>query len=444
MTTVSPRWCALLVLPLLFAPVLAAEPDEKELARLIKQLGDDEFDRREAATAQLKEIGDPAFKTLKKAQSSNDAEVRRRAAELIRLIENRREIRLLIKQLGDDEFTKREMATARLKGLGEPALPALQDATASRDPEVRRRAKEIIGVIENNLYGMELCLTGNANSLWSISVSADGKRLLTSCADATLSLWDTDNGRLLRVFTGHKECVVAAALSPDGKLALSGSGDKTVRLWDADTGKELLRMTGHTDSVLGVAFAPDGHALSVGCDKTLCVWDLHTGKQTSVLTGHKDTVYRVAYSDKAKLVATSSADRTIRLWNLETGKEVRKLTGHTDYVINVCFSPDGKQLLSSSYDYTVRLWDVATGKELKKIEVPCGLSAALSPDGKRIVTGSIRDNHIVRIWDAETGKELRSYDAHTDAVGSVLFFPDGKRIASASDDRTVRIWRAPR
>ncbi len=165
-------------------------------------------------------------------------------------------------------------------------------------------------------------------SLWSISVSADAKRLLTSSTDKTLRLWDADTGKCLRVFEGHTECIESSALSPDGKRVLSGgSHDTTMRLWDADTGKELLKISCHTDKpfdiagVLGVAFGPDGQALSCGCDGTARLWDLSTGKQLRLFKGHERYVYKVAYSDKANLVATASPDQSIRPWNLETGKE---------------------------------------------------------------------------------------------------------------------------
>ena len=91
----------------------------------------------------------------------------------------------------------------------------------------------------------------------------------------------------------------------------------------------------------------------------------------------------------------------------------------------------------------MRVWDVESGTELKRITSAHAYYAAFSPDGKRIVTGGYHDN-TVRVWDAATGKELRHYEGHTATVAGVAFFPDGKRIVSASGDGTARVWRAPR
>jgi tricorn protease-like protein len=355
------------------------------------------------------------------------------------------QIARLIEQLGHDEFARREAATRHLKEIGEPAIDPLRKAMASADLEVRRRAREIVTFLENKLYKELLRLSGHTNEVFRVCISSDGKQILTSSMDRTLRLWDASTGKTLHVFKGHTERVVGAALSADGKHVLSGSDDRTMRLWDATTGKELDKLTGHAGAVYSVAFGPKGQALSGSADLTMHRWDLKTGRNAGVYTGHGFLVRSVAYSARAKLAATGSNDQAIRLWNLDTGKVVRTLIGPGGNAdLKVCFSPDGKRIASNHLqDNAVRIWDVQTGKVLKRFAVPTAYCVAFSADARRIVTGGYPET-IVRVWDVESGMELRKYEGHTKHVLSVAFFPDGKRIASASGDGTVRIWRVPR
>ena len=65
---------------------------------------------------------------------------------------------------------------------------------------------------------------------------------------------------------------------------------------------------------------------------------------------------------------------------------------------------------------------------------------AFSPDGRRIVSGS--DDKTVKVWDAATGQETLTLKGHTGEVHSVAFSPDGRRIVSGSYDGTVKVWDA--
>ncbi|MFH7027078.1 MAG: WD40 repeat domain-containing protein [Heteroscytonema crispum UTEX LB 1556] len=66
---------------------------------------------------------------------------------------------------------------------------------------------------------------------------------------------------------------------------------------------------------------------------------------------------------------------------------------------------------------------------------------AFSPDGKKIATGS--DDKTVKIWKLETGEEPATLKAHFGGVYAVAFNPDGKTLVSASADNSIKIWQIP-
>jgi WD40 repeat protein len=81
-----------------------------------------------------------------------------------------------------------------------------------------------------------------------------------------------------------------------------------------------------------------------------------------------------------------------------------------------------------------------TGEQLRELQghTRTVTSVAFSPDGSRIVSGSLDSS--VRVWDARTGEHLRELQGHTDSIWSVAFSPDGNRIVSGSYDKSVRVW----
>ena len=154
-------------------------------------------------------------------------------------------------------------------------------------------------------------------------------------------------------------------------------------------------------------------------------------------------VLALAYAAGPQLIATGTFGEV----ELRTGAGdivSRRLTGLHGNVNAVVFSPDGKYLFAAAgqpgINGEVREWQVADGKLVREFKghKDAIYSAALSPDGKVLATGSY-DQKII-LWEAETGRELRTLSGHNGAIFSLAFRPDGKILASASADRTVKLW----
>ena len=68
----------------------------------------------------------------------------------------------------------------------------------------------------------------------------------------------------------------------------------------------------------------------------------------------------------------------------------------------------------------------------------CVNAIIFSPDGKQLA--SALDDKTVKLWDTDTGATLQTLEGHSGRVNAVAFSPDGKQLASASDDKMVRLW----
>ncbi|MGP4022322.1 nSTAND1 domain-containing NTPase [Actinomadura sp. 3N407] len=279
-------------------------------------------------------------------------------------------------------------------------------------------------------------LRGHGDKVWSVAWSPDGTRVASACQDGDVRIWDVSEGTAATL-SGHESWVRDVAWSPDGTRIASGSDDRTIRVWDAVTGRELAAWRGHDETVRMVAWSPDGARLaSSSYDRTARVWDAATGASEPVLRGHADVVWSVAWSPDGGWLATASFDRTIRLWSAADGTELGVFRGHGDNVRSAAFSPDGARLASGSDDRTVRFWDTERAAEITVLRGHGRAVVAVdwSADG-RLASASY--DRTARIWADGGPLVLRG---HTDEVWDVAWSPDGGRVATASSDRTVRIW----
>jgi len=284
-------------------------------------------------------------------------------------------------------------------------------------------------------------LTGH-DAMQSAAAAPDGQQIAVGYRDGSIHLFDILVGRTVRNLVGHSDGVRSIAYSPDGRHLISGSNDKTARVFETATGK-VVHVIATADRISFVRFSTDGQKMAVASfDKSVRLWSLSLGEILN-LRGHDEQVVRVDFSADGRFLASGDASGTIILWDGRTGDLLRKLRGHDETVIDLRFTPDSEHLVSvGSGDRGVHLWHVASERPVAILSGHRGeiRHLDLTVDGMRALTGSY--DRTARVWNLERVLPTTTLVGHRRRISSLEFLKtDGTRLVSASLDRTARLWR---
>jgi eukaryotic-like serine/threonine-protein kinase len=249
--------------------------------------------------------------------------------------------------------------------------------------------------------------------------------------------------RLGKFLRRHKRPVLAAALVV---LALLGGGiGAAYGLIEARRQREVVSLWQQAEVARGEAEAArDGEATAkLAADRAReALAGVEYGRTMEV------TLQEWRANNVPAALALLECTRTVlRGWewryvNRLCHADLFALKGHTSAILSAAFSPDGSRIVTGSEDTTTKVWDARTGSEVVTLRGHTGpvRSVAFSPDGSRVVTAA--HDPLVRVWDVRTGTEVLALRGHAGAVFSAAYSPDGARIVTGGRDNTARLWDA--
>lgn len=333
-----------------------------------------------------------------------------------------------------------------------------------------------------------ILLNSHSDQVTALAASRDGQWLATADSALSVQIWKVAGMKVAHVLRGPRTEIRSLAFSYDGKR-LAATGDRMIHLWDSLTGQAIASAGAHNLADCSVSISPDGnHLASNGGGSSCVIWNVATRKSEQTLAA-KDVVHAVAYSPNGRLIAGAASSR-IHLWDAKTGEIKLNLDGPTDAVTCLAFSPDSRTLASgSSGGIGVWLWRVTDGEPILLIPDAldgCTIEAvAFHPDGRLLAVGGIDwlatggsdgavclwdtvercevatmlggsraialhpwGKHLasagleqaICIWDLQTREIANELVGHDGPVNAVAYSPDGRWLASGSDDRILRLW----
>jgi WD40 repeat protein len=299
------------------------------------------------------------------------------------------------------------------------------------------------------------------NPLGPVVFTSDSKTLavvVRKQESLRLLLSNAATGKVIREIKLAHLAVRSILFTPDDRFfaLLSAAGE--VEIISVTTGKTVRELDTDRWRVSSIALSPDGKILAGGCSgfldqpNVIQLWDFATEKRLHVLDGHQTPVQSVAFSADGKRLLSASYDvkgtpgtrvprllhGTICIWDMPSGKLRKQIHQVGEHNL---FSSDGKTMAYWDKDQDIHLFDIETEKEIARLPVKNSTFLFL-PDGKSLATAS--EQEMIILWHARTGRKLRQFRGYRGSEGHLTTVsPDGKVLVS-SRLQAIRLWDVAR
>uniref|UniRef100_A0A5B6Z451 Putative WD repeat-containing protein 26-like n=1 Tax=Davidia involucrata TaxID=16924 RepID=A0A5B6Z451_DAVIN len=337
----------------------------------------------------------------------------------------------------------------RLEHLVEQALDEQRDACVfhnTLDSELSLYSDHQCG--RNQIPSQTLqMLRAHKDEVWFLQFSHNGKYMASSSKDQSAIIWEVkENGLVLlkHTLTGHQKPVLTISWSPDDHQLLTCGLEEVIRRWDVKSGECL-----HVYERVGVGLVScgwfrDGKGVVSGLtDKSICLWDLD-GREMECWKGQRTTnISDMAITDDGKMIISICRETAILLFDREAKFE--RVIEEEQVITSFTLSADNKFLLVNLLNQEIHLWSIE--RDLKIVSKYKGhkrarfiVRSCFGGFEQAFIASGSEDSQVY-IWHRGTGELLSTLPGHSGAVNCVSWNPKNPHmLASASDDRTIRIW----
>jgi WD40 repeat protein len=318
---------------------------------------------------------------------------------------------------------------------GDPIRAAIYLDAAMRgggdNPALRYLLARAIAILDKQ----QLALIGPAGAVRDGTYSPDGAILVTAGEDRTARIWDAATGRELAALRGHNgRRIFSIDVDPTGARIVTAGDDRTARLWDARSGRPLATLAGHAMWVWVARFSPDGaHVVTASLDGTARLWDATTGRLIAVL--HEGSQVSDALFSGSEVLLKGEGP-TVSRWDAATGTARGRAANHAAPVTAIAAGAGGR-FASASADGVVQVHGPGGTVVAVFAVEPAATRLAFSRDGRRLALAGGTE---LQVWDLALPRRLATMHGHAAEVTAIEVAPDGARIASSSEDGTVRLW----
>jgi WD40 repeat protein len=270
--------------------------------------------------------------------------------------------------------------------------------------------------------------------------SQDGRWLATIGSGNAVYVWEVATSRRIGRVLAHRSHVNTAKFSPDGKLIVAALADGTAKIWETATGQSVGPPLVHDHELTSAVFSLDGRWIATASGAKVHLWEAATGHALAPPLIHHADVTCVRFSSDGYRIVTASDDRTARIWELSEGQPAGPLPAdevgrfpefyafkHEHGSRSLQFNPQQLSVAVVDQITRARVWGPIHEKRIT--------SASFSPDGRCVATTS--DDGTLWIWDAARGNAL--IPAISD-VQTMSFSPDGRRFATTTFRNQAQVW----